>query len=382
MCTNNRVAQFIRFIIFFCSYPFGWSKVEALKLNAVLLLTMATTSMRAILGLIFCGCATIAPSAAFHVATRLPSGSSRLNYRAASVPTRVALRATGENRESDAPRSSRGTARLSTPKTSGATGSLDSALTLLTSDGASIVLGIVGITICLFNRVIHIDDYDALNSTGALGADAMGRQSRADLLAVFASGAVLLNGISNLDVTSALAESVVMDGISLNSPVIYDEALDDVEMNLSKSSRDDLIWALESLLDATPAQTAVVVANGRNGWRPMASAGIIPTDSSMMQTLSNIPTPILDRFLPTARGGASTKESYLPTLQALPGKTELKYLPPNAQEALILPIRAEGDAELESVAVLVLGSDTAKSCTPRDIAWCQVLASRIGTFIS
>merc|ERR1712216_522244 len=84
-------------------------------------------------------------------------------------------------------------------------------------------------------------------------------------------------------------------------------------------------------------------------WRPMASAGIIPTDSSMMQTLSNIPTPILDRFLPTARGGASTKESYLPTLQALPGKTELKYLPPNAQEALILPIRAEGDAELESV---------------------------------
>ena len=32
------------------------------------------------------------------------------------------------------------------------------------------------------------------------------------------------------------------------------------------------------------------------------------------------------------------KESYLPTLQALPGKVEFTYLPSNAQEALLLPV--------------------------------------------
>jgi hypothetical protein len=96
-------------------------------------------------------------------------------------------------------------------------------------------------------------------------------------------------------------------------------------------------------------------------------------------------TPILDRFL---NNKEMTKESYLPTLQALPGRVEFTYLPQNSQEALLVPVSlslnsiAQENVPIIERAVLVLGSDTAKSFTPRDVAWCQVIASRIGTFVS
>ena len=253
---------------------------------------------------------------------------------------------------------------------------MDSVLTLLSSDGASIVLGLVGISICLFNRLIHLDDYDALTSSVAEGADALGRQARADLLAVFASGAILLNGVSKLDVTSALAESVVLDGVELDRTSINWEALKETSIILSEQSDNDSVqaeieWALESVLDATPARTAVIMANTDGSWKPVAVSGIVPVEESLRRALpEGRTTPILDRF----RGGGSTKESYLPTLQALPGRVEFTYLPPNTQEALILP--------MSSSSVLVLGSDTAKSCTPRDVAWAQVIASRVGQLFS
>jgi len=283
----------------------------------------------------------------------------------------------GENTSSDERTTStgKGTARLSGPKDAGATGIVDSALTLLSSDGASIVLGLLGITICLFNRLTHIDDYDALSAV-ADGADALGRQSRADLLAVFASGAILLNGISKLDVTSALAESVVLDGVELDRTAIYWEALKGMsiisDQNDNDSVQGEIEWALESVLDATPAKTAVIMACPADGsWKPVAASGIVPADESLRKALpQGRTTPILDRF----QGGSLTKESYLPTLQALPGRVEFTYLPPNTQEALVLPMSHN--------AVLVLGSDTAKNMTPRDVAWAQVIASRLGQLFS
>lgn len=125
------------------------------------------------------------------------------------------------------------------------------------------------------------------------------------------------------------------------------------------------------LLDATPAKTAVIMANANGSWKPVAVSGIVPVEESLRTALpEGRTTPILDRF----RGGGSSKESYLPTLQALPGRVEFTYLPPNTQEALILP--------MSSSSVLVLGSDTAKSCAPRDVAWAQVIASRVGQLFS
>lgn len=285
-------------------------------------------------------------------------------------------------RTSDAPATGKGRARLSGPKETDATNAVDSILTLLSSDGASIVLGLIGITVCLVNRIIHIDDYDALATTVSGGADAVGRQSRADLLAVFASGAILLNGVSKLDVTSALAESVVLEGTELDNPQIYWDASSSLEQ--IESTKSEIEWALESVLNATPAKTAVIVVNDGIGWAPVAISGIVPGDESLRTAIPDgRSTPILDRFFSTASGGGSAKESYLPTLQALPGRVEFTYLPSNTQEVLILPMctstgESAAASDVGTAAVLVLGSDTAKSFTPRDVAWAQVLASRVG----
>lgn len=100
-------------------------------------------------------------------------------------------------------------------------------------------------------------------------------------------------------------------------------------------------------------------------WCITALAGVVSKDPLLQKSISLNTTPILDRFRTD-----SSKETYLPTLQALPGRVEFTYLPPNTQGALLLP-----------VPVTRLGTDTAKSFTPRDVAWCQVLASRIGAFL-
>ena len=315
-------------------------------------------------------CALSQTASAFHSSHSSISCQSEHKTQRPSSP--VPLFAGGSGADTDRPSSGKGTARLSGPKDTGATGIVDSVLTLLSSDGASIALGLLGITICLFNRLSHIDDYDAMTAV-ADGADALGRQSRADLLAVFASGAILLNGISKLDVTSALAESVVLEGVELDGTAIFGDALKETSNGSNDSVQTEIEWALESVLDATPAKTAVIMAYDTAGasWKPVAASGIVPADESLQRALPRgRTTPILDRF----QGGSMTKESYLPTLQALPGRVEFTYLPPNTQEALVLP--------MSSSSVLVLGSDTAKSCTPRDVAWAQVIASRLGQMFS
>lgn len=321
-------------------------------------------------------CALSQTASAFYFYPSHSSSISRQRKHKTHHNSPAVLFADGSGADTDRPATGKGTARLSGPKDTGATGIVDSVLTLLSSDGASIALGLLGITICLFNRLSHIDDYDALTAV-ADGADALGRQSRADLLAVFASGAILLNGISKLDVTSALAESVVLDGVQLDGTTIYWEALEGVGLILDQNDNDsvqtEIAWALESVLDATPAKTAVIMSYDTSGgsWTPVAASGMVPAEESLQKALpQGRTTPILDRF----QGGGMTKESYLPTLQALPGRVEFTYLPPNTQEALVLP--------MSSSSVLVLGSDTAKSCTPRDVAWAQVIASRLGQLFS
>ena len=131
-------------------------------------------------------------------------------------------------------------------------------------------------------------------------------------------------------------------------------------------------------------------------------AGIIPLDTELRRTIPSrvASTPILDRMLrddgarSSIKGGTvagvdalgttrkGPKESYLPTLQAIPGKIEFTYLPPNSQEVLVLPVPkrdmgvGEGMADKRYYA-LVLGGDTAKNFTPRDVAWCREVASWI-----
>jgi hypothetical protein len=246
-----------------------------------------------------------------------------------------------------------------------ATSLLDYLFTIGTSDLTSIVLGSIGIILALFNRLSSID-YEATSIANNVAAD-MGAQSRQDLLAVFSAGAVLLNGLSKLDVTSALAESVALEG--------FDQGFLWVNSEYHQVDGNGVVeWAMGALRQATPAKTAALLVYTDHQWNLVALDGIIPNEKITTRTVLSHPTPILDRFLKGLKDPSiELKESYLPTLQALPGKVEFTYLPSNTQGVLCLPIRSNG-----TLAALVLGSDTAKSFTPRDVAWSCLVAARIG----
>ena len=265
--------------------------------------------------------------------------------------------------------SKKGSIQVSTPEMPSdlsPTSILDYILSLVTSEASSILLGSVGILLALSNRLSSID-YEASSIAINQAAD-MGSQSRMDLLAVFSAGAVLLNGLSKLDVTSALAETVQLEGTALDATVYVDETL---------RGKGSLEWALKAVIKSTPAKSSVILGYSSidEKWNVCAVDGITHLkENSLKDILDDIPTPILNRFL---KDGQGNKESYLPTLQALPGKSEVTYLPENTQEVLMLPIDVDGNY-LYQKAALVLGSDTAKSFSPKDVAWCQVLASRLG----
>ncbi len=239
----------------------------------------------------------------------------------------------------------------------------DYILSLFTSELSSIILGSLGILLALSNRLSSID-YEASSIAMNQAAD-MGMQSRMDLLAVFSAGAVLLNGLSKLDVTSTLAETVVLEGKSL-------EAIEYVDSMLE--GKETLRWAMQAARRSTPAKSVVVLGHSSENseWVICALDGIVPsTETSRKVIPDESTTPILNRFL---KDGQGNKETYLPTLQALPGRSEFTYLPTNTQEVLMLPIDVDGKY---NKAALVLGSDTAKTFSPKDVAWCQVLANRL-----
>jgi hypothetical protein len=241
-----------------------------------------------------------------------------------------------------------------THKSDELTNSFDSVLSFLSSDIVSIVLGGVGLFVIVAHRLSLIDE--------VLDPTSMVQQTRTDLLAVFACGSVLLEGITKLDITSALSDSVSLNGVVLDEPNVNDDSDDDASI-----PNPTISWALQSLLQATPCMSAVVMEKKKNNknedeWTITAMAGTMPGTKVPVPDV----TPILDRV-----ASQTIKETYLPTLQALPGKFEFTYLPSNTQLALLIPIRVGQ--------VLVLGSNTAKSFSPRDVAWCRVVAERMNT---
>jgi len=266
---------------------------------------------------------------------------------------------------------SKGTVRFSDSSNSasiakqdgGSESTLDSILFWIISDIGSIVLGCVGLFLLVVGRI-------SFGSLSENDVDALGEETRFNLLAALACCSVLVNGLSKLDVTTALAETVQLFGTNVIEPATF----------VSKEEgTTSLSWLIKAVLAATPAETAVVLCQqqqqDRVSWNIEGYGGILPQKLLSFASQQSNPfapeetstTPILDRFI----GGKMQGESYLPTLQALPGRTEfLFYLPSNTQAVLLVPF-GKGH-------VLVLGANQAKSFTPRDIAWCQAAAQRTG----
>ena len=231
----------------------------------------------------------------------------------------------------------------------------------LTSDVTSIALGTVGILILLVGRLI-------LDSSDEVSAEALGEATRVNLLAVFGCGAILLNGVSKLDVQSAMAERVQLMGLSQPNPVL---------LSPDFANTETVTWVLESMLTASPASSVVLLQTTGDGasspWQIKGYAGIVPENlvNEGQETELPLDTPILDRLR------RENTESYLPTLQALPGRFEFTYLPSNTQAVLLLPVAETGTGRV----TVGLGANQARAFTPRDIAWCQVVANRLAESI-
>ena len=238
----------------------------------------------------------------------------------------------------------------------------------LTSDVVSIAVGTLGVVALLVGRLVldggSTDESDSITNN----IDAMGQATRTNLLAVFATGAVLLNGVSKLDIQSALAEKVRLTGVAVNTPRVWTDP----------TLHGNLPWTLESLRTASPASSVIVLQSESPSepWQVTACAGIVPPALAIHETPLSLPmeaTPILDRLR------SADTETYLPTLQALPGRVEfLSYLPSNTQAVLLVPVVAD-PAATHGRSVLALGANQARSFTPRDIAWCQTIAQRLAS---
>lgn len=238
---------------------------------------------------------------------------------------------------------------------------IDASLTWINSDTGSIVLGITGLVLLLISRFMEVEETE-------FSVERLGAETRTNLLAVMAIGAVLLNGFSKLDVETATAEKVVLDGTDIPEPTfITAAATTETEFNVAA---EDVSWVLQSTCAATPANTAVLVScDPESQWKPIAFVGMVPDNLLLHEPEIPETTPILNRFLQNN----DRQESYLPTLQALPGKTELVkfFLPVSTQAALLVPV--------DRTTVLLLGSNQARSFTPRDIIWIQSVAARLRT---
>jgi len=235
---------------------------------------------------------------------------------------------------------------------------VDSFLSLILSDVGSITLGILGLILVVYNR-LFLENFDESEMA------AIGRESRGDLLAAFAAGGVLLNGVNKLDVTAAVSPRVELEGADVGALAVGDDE--------GKEIRE---WALRGAVRGTAAgRSAVIVRNDHGLWKIVGYHGVLPLDVAKTASASGEysiqhKTPILDKVLKDRR-----KESYLPTLQALPGKVEFTYLPKNTQGVLLLPCGADDRGHC----VLVLACDRAKSLSPKDIVWCRLIADKIAS---
>jgi hypothetical protein len=265
-----------------------------------------------------------------------------------------------------------------------ATNPVDYLLRLITSDVGSIVLGLSGVVVLLVGRsLLDNSIVDSLTATAgtkssisAMQVESMGQETRSNLLAVFGCGAVLLNGISKLDITSVLAETVTLEGKELDKPFLVTT---DKSSSLLESS-SSVQWVLESLLTATPAKTAVLLQRKEGVWKILAMAGTVPEAWARAASAKDTPQllpymPIIERFQ-----SGTNRESYLPTLQALPGRSEFTYLPDNTQAVLLIPVLT-GDSKAatatSTTTVIALGADQARSFTPRNVAWSQAVATKL-----
>jgi hypothetical protein len=204
--------------------------------------------------------------------------------------------------------------------------------TFLESPILSIGAGVGGIVLLLINRL-------------GLGFDIISDvQSRADIIAVIGCSALLLNVLSEQDITARNRDPVPLVGFALKSPLIAED--------LNPKLKVAVEWCVNTILQTTPVTSVHVISPASTVW---GRGGVVGQgDDRTTSSLKGIDKmPILQKTLKLS------EEVYLPDLQILPGKVEFSYLPINVQSVLLLPLPNGG--------AVAMGTNQAKVLKVKDL---------------
>jgi Cofactor assembly of complex C subunit B, CCB2/CCB4 len=194
--------------------------------------------------------------------------------------------------------------------------------------------GAVGIFVLLVNRLINMDIVTDV-------------QSRADIISMIACSGLLLNALSEQDITARERDPVPLVGFSLRTPVVAP----DVSATTSKA----ISWLSSAIIKNSPATSVHLI----NSTGIISQSGVVSTDPALGQLPLKPSRPILSSAI------SDSEEVYLPDLQILPGKIEFNYLPLNCQSVLILPVG--------SGLAVVVGTNQAKALKSDDLSKIRIL---------
>jgi len=188
----------------------------------------------------------------------------------------------------------------------------------------------------------------AANRVFLAPALAYGAQSRADLLAVAACAGLALDGLSLAAIDARDAEPVVLKGVRGAG----------VAASLDPAARTAAEWAASSILAASSTIKTVFVYHGG---ATILRRGVLGDRNAVDDTAVTFTD---------ALAGDGT---YVPSLQDVPARADFRYLPRNAQAALVAPFAG---------GALVVACDRKRALAPRDVAWLRAVARRLGDLLS
>lgn len=211
---------------------------------------------------------------------------------------------------------------------------------IISNQTFSLWAGVIGIIVILFNRLsIDLEKVTDI-------------QSRADLISLIACSALLLNVLSEQDISARDRDAIALVGYSLKEPLVYD---------LSNRNNELIKWLVKSILSTTPATSIHVMINGKI----IGRGGVIGNGDNKSENINTNNMPILKKAL------INKEEVYLPDLQILPGKVEFTYLPINAQSVLILPLNINNSNGNS----IIISTNQAKVLKLNDLARIRVLSN-------
>ena len=212
---------------------------------------------------------------------------------------------------------------------------------VISNTSFSLWAGVIGILIILFNRLsIDLEKVTDI-------------QSRADLISLIACSALLLNALSEQDISARDRDAVPLVGFSLKEPLLSNSN--------TESSNKLITWLIQSALSTTPAKSVHVIINGKVAGR----GGVIGNGDNKSDIINTNNMSILNKALD------NKEEVYLPDLQILPGKVEFTYLPINAQSVLVLPLTFKENSKN----AIIISTNQAKVFKLNDLARVRVLAN-------